>query len=75
MSKTNKPTKKFVSAKEFVTLWQKAPSAGAVAKELGVKTVAAAARAARYRKQGVNLKRFAAPRERINAKELNALIK
>ena len=60
----------FISNEDFVTAWQAADSAEEATEKLGAN---AANRAARLRKKGVPLKRFAAPHQRIDVDALTKL--
>lgn len=67
--------KKHVDAETFVRTWQNAETVADVARDLGITAQSATARAAAYRKRGVNLKRF--PKRggaRLNVDALNDLI-
>lgn len=72
---SNKPKATAVSAEAFVKAWQKATTVSDVSKATGLTPASASARAAQYRKRGVNLKKF--PRQggaRLDIDALNALV-
>jgi hypothetical protein len=75
MSKKAKKTETngvFVSNEDFVMGWQNAKTKEEAIEKLGDN---APLRAQRLRKKGVDLKRFAAPKQRIDVGALNKLIK
>jgi transposase len=68
--------KTIVSAEDFVVAWQRAGNLDEVASVLKLSRASAYARGAKYRKMGVELKKF--PRTRrpsLDVKALNALAK
>ncbi len=62
----------------FITTWQNANSAEEAARQLGIKTVSAQARASKYRNKGVSLKimsrKKGGPRAQLNYDELKKYV-
>ena len=59
-----------VSPEDFVRTWQTGETLEVVAKVLGTTTLRATSRASRYRKQGINLKRFSRSIDSIDIEEI-----
>lgn len=66
-------TENHISPEDFVRAWQESSNTREVADRLGITTRAAAARAGKYRRRGVALKKMRPSTTRLDVAALNAL--
>lgn len=73
VSVSGRGVRPFVTAEQFVKVWQKAKSAIAAAKAMGMDYGNARVRAAQMRKRGIPLKMFGRGRKPMNVRALSKI--